>query len=370
MRFVVITHSVHTYFEGNFYSYGPYVREMRLWEKNVTQLIVVAPLTQKSPSAIDLHYLHQNIKFIPIPDFNILGIRGLVRSFFLLPLILFKIGYGMFLSDHIHLRCPGNVGLLGCFVQLFFPFKKKTAKYAGNWDEKSLQPWSYRLQKFFLKSELLTKNIKVLVYGDWPSKTKNILPFFTASYFESDKVSFVKPNICEKIRLIFVGGLYPNKNPKIAIEVCNLLKSNNRNVELVVCGDGPEHSFLFNLCNLLNLNNEVTFLGNVSAESVKKKFMESHFLIFVSDSEGWPKVVAEAMWWGCIPITTPVSCVPQMLGNGERGFLTEKNSFKIYNLIEESLNNLDHLSIMSNNGLEWARKFTLEKFEDEIKDLI
>ena len=36
-------------------------------------------------------------------------------------------------ADHIHLRCPGNIGLLGCIVQIAFPKKVKTVKYAGNW---------------------------------------------------------------------------------------------------------------------------------------------------------------------------------------------------------------------------------------------
>ena len=49
-------------------------------------------------------------------------------------------------SDVIHLRCPGNIGLLACFIQILFPKKNKTAKYAGNWDPKAKQPLSYKLQ--------------------------------------------------------------------------------------------------------------------------------------------------------------------------------------------------------------------------------
>jgi hypothetical protein len=45
--------------------------------------------------------------------------------------------------DHIHLRCPGNMGLIGCFIQMLFPSKTKTAKYAGNWVPNNLGPISY-----------------------------------------------------------------------------------------------------------------------------------------------------------------------------------------------------------------------------------
>ncbi|NVJ86769.1 MAG: glycosyltransferase family 4 protein [Algoriphagus sp.] len=343
---------------------------MRLWEKNVDELIIVAPLSKKEPSPIDLPYLQDNIKFISIPEFNILGTKNLLRSIFLLPVILFKIARGMFLCDHIHLRCPGNVGLLSSFVQIFFPFKNKTAKYAGNWDPKSAQPWSYRVQRKILRSELLTKNMSVLVYGEWLDNTKNIIPFFTASYLESDKRAFNKPDMDDKIRLIFVGGLFSNKNPEIALKVCSFLKAKNIRIELVFCGDGPEYSKLLALRDSLELKDEVKFLGNVSAERVRDEFIQAHFLIFVSDSEGWPKVVAEAMWWGCIPITTPVSCVPQMLGYGERGFLTQKDSKTISNIIEDSLMDPNSLFLMRNRAIAWAHQYTLEKFEREIKKLL
>ncbi len=85
--------------------------------------------------------------------------------------------------NHIHLRCPGNVGLLGCIVQVFFPSKIKTAKYAGNWDPKSKQPIAYKLQKWILSNTLLSKKIKVLVYGEWLKQTKNIKTIFRNFYF-------------------------------------------------------------------------------------------------------------------------------------------------------------------------------------------
>ena len=70
------------------------------------------------------------------------------------------------------------MGLIGAIVNILFPNKQKTAKYAGNWDPKSKQPWSYRLQKWILSNTFLTKNMQVLVYGEWPNQTKNIKPFF------------------------------------------------------------------------------------------------------------------------------------------------------------------------------------------------
>jgi len=89
---------------------------------------------------------------VELKDFNSTSFFNSIKSIPLLIYNILALFYAVFKADAIHLRCPGNVGLLGCIVQLFFPFKKKTAKYAGNWDPKSKQPWSYKLQKWILSN--------------------------------------------------------------------------------------------------------------------------------------------------------------------------------------------------------------------------
>ena len=51
------------------------------------------------------------------------------KTTFKIPVICIQIFKGMLWADHIHLRCPGNIALLGCFIQILFPFKPKTIIY-------------------------------------------------------------------------------------------------------------------------------------------------------------------------------------------------------------------------------------------------
>lgn len=371
MRFCVISHVVHSTHDNRFYAYGPYVREMNLWLQQGVELIIVAPLnTEMKPVAIDLPYKAEKIKFIAVPKFNLTSGIEILKALKVFPIIIFRVYKGMKEADHIHLRCPGNMGLIGAFVQILFPQKKKTAKYAGNWDWYSKQPWSYRLQQRILRNTFLTRNMQVLVYGEWPDRTKNILPFFTASYSEKDKFEVRKPDITQQLRIAFVGTLTGNKSPETALQVTKLLSERKIPVQLSFCGDGVERHRLEMLTKEWYLQDKVTFLGNVSAEKVKEVLQQSHFLVFISRSEGWPKAVAEAMWWGCVPITTAVSCVPQMLGNGERGFLVENNAEQIVEIIVKSQLNVQEFEKVSLNAMEWARAYTLERFENEVKKLI
>lgn len=369
MNFAIITHVIHGEIQGNYFGYSPYVREMNVWLKYVDKVIIVAPKRAGKKTSIESEYNH-HIDFRKIPEFNFLNFGSIIKSLILLPGISFEVYKAMKSADHIHLRCPGNVGLLGCVIQMFFPEKIKTAKYAGNWDPKSRQPLSYRIQKWILSNTFLTKNIQVLVYGEWKNSSKNIKPFFTASYFESEK-SDVKPrDLSNKISFLFVGTLSKGKQPLYVIQLMQELKKRGNNVYLTFYGEGEEREKIENYISNHQLEDIVFLKGNQNQESIKKAYLENHFIVLPSLSEGWPKVIAEGMFWGCLPIASKVSCVPNMLGNGERGLLLEMN-------LESDVEDIDFLlkndSLYKNKvekAVLWSRGYTMDVFENEVKILI
>jgi glycosyltransferase involved in cell wall biosynthesis len=372
MSFLVITHVKHTFQNGQYYAYGPYVREMNLWFKHVGSVIIVAPIDEVSnPGAIDLAYVHPNIRFIGVPVFHFTSISACIKSVVVVPYILMVLYLQMWRASHIHLRCPGNMGLLGCLVQILFPWKKKTAKYAGNWDWSSTQPLSYRMQQRILRNTFLTHNMQALVYGEWPDRTKNILPFYTASYSDADKQSVQEKTILDDtIRFIFVGTLTSNKQPLLALEVFHeLSKKLNRNMEMHFYGEGNERLALESYCNTHHLKNYVFIHGNVDANSLKHAYQQSHFLLFFSKSEGWPKAVSEAMWWGCVPVTTAVSCVEWMLDAEKNGYLVDKSQeavSKIVICVSES----EKYFSMKTKAMKWSRRYSLEYLNAQIRDII
>lgn len=370
MTFCIITHVHHGCHKNSFYAYSPYVREMNIWSKHVDKLIIVAPLNLGDKTLIDESYENSNIDFKKVNAFNFLTISSLLNTLMQLPKISFTIYKAMKQSDHIHLRCPGNMGLLGCFIQLFFPSKKKTAKYAGNWDLKAKQPLSYRVQKWILNNTFLTRNMTVLVYGEWEKSSKNIKSFFTASYHEADKKDVVNKDLNSTINFVFVGSLTAGKNPLYAIQLVEKLKIMNFNVSLSIYGTGLEYEKLDDYIQKNNLSSLINLLGNRNRDEIKWAYQNSHFVLLPSKSEGWPKVLAEGMFWKCLPIATKVSCVPNMLDNGERGILLTMNLEVDCNEIENILLNEELYQEKIQKGLNWSRKYTLDYFEEEIKKLV
>jgi len=370
MKFTIITHVIHKKKGQQLFAYEPYVREMNLWLKYVDEVRVIAPYSSEKPSSIDVAYVHSNLSQKVITQFDVTTFWNLLKSIFLIPIISIKIFKAMLWADHIHLRCPGNVGLLGCFIQILFPNKPKTVKYAGNWDPKSKQPFSYRLQKRILSNTFLTQNCKVLVYGKWEHQSKNIIPFFTATYSKKDVKEIPEKDFSKKTHFIFVGALSIGKQPLISVKVVQELKNKGYNVQLDMYGEGVERENVEDYIKENNLKETVIIHGNVTKEEVKRAFQKSHFLVFISKSEGWPKVVAEAMFWSCLPITTAVSCVPYMVDNGNRGALVKADKEQVVSQIEIYLKDERLYQKQIENAKEWSQEFTLEKFESEIKKLL
>jgi glycosyltransferase involved in cell wall biosynthesis len=133
-------------------------------------------------------------------------------------------------------------------------------------------------------------------------------------------------------------------------------------------GEGSERKRLQDYISENNLSDSVFLHGNVYFKTLIEAYQEAHFLIFISKSEGWPKVVAESMFWGCIPVTTAVSCVPWMLDQGNRGYLVQEDE----NMIVEIISKISQAEYneKSQNASIWSREFTLDKFELEVKRLI
>ena len=366
-KFAIITHTIHKIRNHKVYAYEPYVREMNLWFNYVKEVKVVAPISNKAIENNEALYLHSKLEIKNIPPFDVLSFKNAIKSVFKIPYISIKIFKAMQWADHIHLRCPGNIGLLGCFIQILFPKKPKTIKYAGNWDANSKQPWSYKLQKWIISNTFLTKNCKVLVYGNWDNQSKNIVPFFTASYSNVEKEIMSKTIAAKNkpLQLIFVGAFTKGKQPLLAVKTVKQLKEKGHQVHLNMYGDGNEKQNVVSYIKKNNLNNEVTLHGNVNQQLVKEGFKKAHFLIFISQSEGWPKVVAEAMFWGCVPITSKVSCVPMMVDNGSRGKLVSTDAEAV-NAIENYINNPNEFRQHSEAAQQWSQNYTIEKFDAEI----
>ncbi|TXE12020.1 glycosyltransferase [Seonamhaeicola algicola] len=367
MRFLVITNAPTLLQDSKHVAYDPYVREMNIWCKYVDEFTIVSPTTYNAELLVSS--FNKQPKVISVNGFSFTSFSNSIKSVLYIPQILFKVFRACKKTDHIHLRCPGNIGLLGCFVQILFPKKPKTAKYAGNWDPKAKQPLSYKLQKWILSNTFLTKNMQVLVYGQWEKQTKNIKPFFTASFYKNEIEDLKPKDYTKTLHMVFVGSLVEGKHPLFTIKLVEQLIKQGKRICLNMYGNGVLKQELQDYIDYKNLKTSVFLHGNQTKEVIKTALKQAHFSILPSKSEGWPKAIAEAMFFGVIPIATKVSCVPYMLDYGKRGILIDLNLKTAIQLILHYLAS-ENLTEISDQAAQWSQQYTLDVFEADIKTLL
>src|SRR5215467_5657268 len=88
---------------------------------------------------------------------------------------------------------------------------------------------------------------------------------------------------------------------------------------LLMVGDGPDRGPAEHLARELNLDRHVSFLGKQS--HVERLIPLAHVLLMPSELESFGLVALEAMACGVVPVATRVGGVPELIVDGEDGFL-------------------------------------------------
>lgn len=370
MKLAVISSSPFVKKNDSYFAYSPYVKELDIWAEHASQIAFMCPVWENDKGLLISEIAFPVARMFPAKEFNIKSVPNFLKAIRYSFLNFYSIFQAMRWADHIHLRCPGNIGLMACLVQILFPGKPKTAKYAGNWDPNARQPRSYKLQQRILSNTFLTRKMQVLVYGQWPGSSGNIKPFFTASYKESDKIPVVPRKLGGQIGFVFVGTFSPGKRPMYAVKLVEALRKNGFGAQLSMYGHGVKKHDVETYIRVNGLEDFIHIMGNQPQEIIKKAYQESHFVILPSKSEGWPKVIAEGMFWGAFPISTKVSCLPFMLDQGNRGLLLDMDLEKDTQHLISILKDHDAYGRKVQESMAWSRKYTLDLFADEIKALL
>jgi len=88
---------------------------------------------------------------------------------------------------------------------------------------------------------------------------------------------------------------------------------------LLMVGDGPERGPAEHLARELKVDRDVLFLGKQN--HVERIIPLAHVLLMPSDLEAFGLVALEAMACGVVPVATRVGGVPELITDGEDGFL-------------------------------------------------
>lgn len=156
-------------------------------------------------------------------------------------------------------------------------------------------------------------------------------------------------------KISFLGRLHPVKRVDLLIRA---LTHCPPDITLDIAGDGPEERNLRQLTMSLNLQNRIRFLGALPRNEIPRFLCGTALLCIVSDREGWPTVINEALACGTPVLSTAVGGVPEALRDPKVGTLVPSNISPTH-LAEKIVSSLafdwDRLYIK-----EYAKQYTWE----------
>jgi len=132
------------------------------------------------------------------------------------------------------------------------------------------------------------------------------------------------------LRILCVGRLHPVKGHSFLVEACGALARDGIALECKLAGDGPERKRILKHIRSSGLENDVTLLGHVPAEELGSLYDWADVVVLTSHSEGIPLVLMEAMARGAIVIAPAITGIPELVRDGETGFLYTPGSVKSF----------------------------------------
>lgn len=144
-----------------------------------------------------------------------------------------------------------------------------------------------------------------------------------------------KPDTCRKHQIFVSQADYPLKGFHYLLQAMPKILEKYPDAKIAVAGNDIIHKrgflgflklssygkYLKELVNKYGLQGKVRFLGRLSAEEMKKQYLECHTFVCASSLENSPNSVGEAMLLGTPVVAPCVGGIPSMITDQKEGLL-------------------------------------------------
>jgi glycosyltransferase involved in cell wall biosynthesis len=301
--------------------------------------------------------------------------RGLLRK---LGLILWLIRNGPSLirgvwrADAVHTPIPGDIGTIGMVIA-FALQKPLFVRHCGNW--RLHRTLAGRFWKWFIERFAGGRNVVLATGGAAgpPSqRNPNIRWIFSTSLTKERLAACNRQRSqpCSRARLITAGRQVGGKGTEVLISSLPLILEDFPETTLDVVGDGWALGGLKALAKTLGVCDRVTFHGRVDHSVVIRLLQEADLFCFPTLSEGFPKVVLEALACGLPVVTTPVSVLPLLVGADCGCLIDQVTPPAIARAVRACLSDEARYKAMSQRAANRASQYSLECWRDAIGNLL
>ncbi|MDR3575103.1 MAG: glycosyltransferase family 4 protein [Anaerolineaceae bacterium] len=223
---------------------------------------------------------------------------------------------------------------------------------------------SHAVKQLYVANSFVERDIRVIPRGIDSDLILN-----------TNRLNNFKNNQKDKIRLVYVGRVVPEKAPDIAIQALGTLvqEMNQKNIYLDIIGSGTDQ-YILELRKIIaahNLQDNVAFLGRMDHKELINRYCQYNALLFPARwEEPFSSSILEAMARGVPVIASKRGGALDIIRDGENGLLIPVDEPVILaNTILRLIQNPDLAQNIRVNALQTViDKYTQEQIVDQILD--
>lgn len=169
-----------------------------------------------------------------------------------------------------------------------------------------------------------------------PENESKISRLYNGIYLDQFSNPEEKKKQNDVLKIVSIGRLIPFKGFDLLIDALSILKNKGVKFQLEIVGDGPEEANLKERVSSHGLENVVVFKGLQSQMQIQKLLANASVFALACriDNKGasdiLPTVITEAMASRLPVVSTRVAGVPEMVLDGETGFVTEPDDAEAF----------------------------------------
>lgn len=298
--------------------------------------------------------------------------NGQVKKLLVLCKAILQFLYWMLFHPEIKIvHVQGSVGAsfwrkaIFIYIAKFFHKKVVWHMHAGRFAV-FYQQHRYAVRKVVNKSDViiaLSEYWKEYFKNEFPTKRVEIIKnVISAPRVHKQQTGY--------FTLLFLGLLGKNKGIYDLLECIRDHKVEFQGILKLYIGGNGEIEHVKQLIKEYGIADIVIFEGWVSGDKKIELLNKSDAYILPSYKEGLPISILEAMSYGMPIISTPVGGIPEIVSNGENGYLVEPgNKEDIYKAIISLLNDSDLRNRMGSVSLSRVGEHLPEYVEKQLETL-
>ena len=215
--------------------------------------------------------------------------------------------------------------------------------------------WKRRYYKFVFKRATF-----VVCQGEnWKKTFEDVYPkdpskfIVVKNWFNINDFQFEEKIPSKKVELLFLGWVDKNKGIYDLVNAVSGFKDSLPDFNINICGGGADFEGVQEQVKILNLNSKFTFHGWVGGAKKKQQLANADIFVLPSYAEGLPNSMLEAMLAKSAVVVSDVGSIPEVIQNGENGFIYPKGKVEpLKNALEKLILDEQLRKVVALNGFK------------------